>query len=123
MPREPLPFLHPSPTFFLLLGRKVRIIKFDNAVQLMGLIPLSRRSTDVPEHEPRSCKLFRLLPPVEHLRCSLVLTRKIECQKPLRQPYVDLMEYRSRCYRNLVAALSILIPSAQQPVCVMATTF
>ena len=47
-------FCAPVPLFARCRAAKVRIIEFDDAVQLMGFIPLSLSSTDVFEHEPGS---------------------------------------------------------------------
>ena len=45
-------FLCPAPLFARCLAVKVRIIKFDDTVQLMQSIPLPHSSTDASEHGP-----------------------------------------------------------------------
>lgn len=47
-------FCAPAPLLPCCRAAKVRIIKFDDAVQLMGFIPLPHGSADTPEHMPSS---------------------------------------------------------------------
>ncbi len=76
-------FCAPAPLFSCCWASKVRIVKFNGPAQLMGFIPLAHGSANTPEHGPRgfvgSPKHHRQL---HSGNASLVLTHKIECQKP-----------------------------------------
>lgn len=114
MPRPPL-FTHCWAT-------KVRIIKFDDTAQPMSLILLTHGNTDASEHGPCSfvgCPKHRRQ--LHSGNASLVLTHKIERQKPLRQWHMGLVQHRPCRYRGLMAALGALISSVGQPVSMTAT--
>ena len=116
-------FCAPPPLFPCCLTPKVRIVKFDDPAQLMDFIPLAHGNANASEHGPCSFvgspKHRRQL----HSRnASLILTHKIERQKPLPQRHMCLMQHRPCRYRGLTAALGALISPVRQPVSMTAAT-
>ena len=117
-------FCAPPPLFPCCWATKVRIINFDDSAQLMSFIPLAHGNADAFEHESGS-----FVGRAKHCRqlnggnAPLVLTHKIERQKPLRQRHMGLVQYCPRRHRDLMAALDTLISPVGQPVSVTAATF
>ena len=117
-------FSVPCPRFSLLFDPQSTHVKFDDPAQLMGFIPLAHGNANASEHGPCSFvgspKHRRQL----HSRnASLILTHKIERQKPLPQRHMCLMQHRPCRYRGLTAALGALISPVRQPVSMTAAAF
>ena len=83
----------------------------------MGFIPLAHGDANTPEHGP--CCFVGCSKHSRQMHsgnASLVLTHKIERQKPLCQRHMGLVQHRPCRYRGLMAALGALISSVGQPV-------
>ena len=90
-------FCAPAPLFTCCWTAKVRVIKFNDPTQLMGFIPLVHGNADASEHGPGG-----FIGRSKHCRqlsggnAPLVLTHKIERQKPLRQRHMGLVQHCPR---------------------------